>query len=62
MAVLIPPSILEEELAVFDLPVIANGRQQFVGGDRIRIEARQEVTRIGRVDSTIYVQQITIDA
>jgi len=48
MAVFIPPAILHEVEAIFDLPVTANPRQQFRGRDLLRIEARNEIAAFAR--------------
>jgi len=39
VAVLVPPAVFEKEVAVFDLPVIADVRQQLGGRDPRGIEA-----------------------
>jgi len=62
VTVLIPPAVLDEEDAVFDLPVIAHRGQQFVGGDRTRIDAGQEVARVGEPHRAIVSGDIAVHA
>lgn len=61
MPVLVPPAVFEKEVAVFDLPVIADMGQQLLGRDLRRIEAGQKVTTIMRYDISIDGQDVAID-
>lgn len=60
--VLVPPAVFEKEVAIFDLPMIADMGQQLLGRDLRRIEAGQKVTTIMRYDIAIGGQYVAIDA
>ena len=62
MSIFVPPAVFEKEVAVFDLPMIADMRQQLCGRDPRRIEARQKVATVVRDDVAIGGQQIAVDA
>ena len=53
MEVFIPPTILDEEQTVFDLPMRADGAQQLLGGDRVGIEAGEKVARVGELHRAV---------
>ena len=62
VAVLVPPAIFEKEDAVLDLPMPAHRGKQVVGTNVIGADARQEVARVGQVDSAVFANDIAIDA
>lgn len=48
VAILVPPSILQEVETVFQPPVVADVSQEVCGGDAVRIEAGDEVPHVAR--------------
>lgn len=62
MSVFVPPAVLNEELAVLDLPMPADVGQQLVGCDEVWIEAGHEVARVGKFHLSILRDHVTIDA
>jgi hypothetical protein len=60
--ILVPPAVFEEEVAVFDLPMVADVGQQLLGRDPGRIKARYEVPAVVRYDVAITGQHVAIDA
>jgi len=43
VTVFVPPTVLEKEQTVFDLPMPADGAQQTLGSDRVGIEAGEKI-------------------
>ena len=43
VAILVPPTVFDEEQTVLDLPMSTNGRQQFGGRYQARIQAGEKV-------------------
>ncbi len=62
VAILVPPSIFQEVPTVFDPPVIADMPQEIRGGDRLGIEAGDEVSHIVREDLAVGGADLAIDA
>ena len=62
MSIFIPPAVFEEEVTVFDLPVIADVRQQLSGRDPRRIEAGQKVATVVRDDIAIGGELVAVNA
>lgn len=62
VTVFIPPTVFEEEDAVFDLPMATNLRQQFVGANILRVDAGQEISRVGQMHGAVLAHDIAIDA
>ena len=62
VAVLIPPAVLQKEDAVLDLPVIADRREELLGGDRTGIDAGHEVARIGQPHCAIVGDDVAVHA
>lgn len=62
MTILIPPAVFEEEVAVFDLPMIADMGQQLVGRDLRRIEAGNKIAAIVRNNVAGGSDHVTVDA
>jgi hypothetical protein len=60
--VFVPPAIFEKEMAVFDLPMIADMAQQLVGCDPRGIEACQKITAVVRYDVAVGGEHVAIDA
>jgi hypothetical protein len=50
VAVLVPPSILQEVKAVFHTPMVADIPQQVRGGNAVGIETRNEIPHVVRKD------------
>ncbi|WP_145087938.1 hypothetical protein [Anatilimnocola aggregata] len=61
MAIFIPPAVFGEEDAVFDLPVITNVGQQFLGPELTGIDASQEVTRVVQAHGAIVGRDVAIE-
>jgi len=62
VTIFVPPPILQKELAVLDLPVIADRRQQLVSGDIAGIEAGQEVASVRETYRAVFFDDVSIDA
>lgn len=62
MSIFIPPPVFEEEVAVFDLPVIADVRQQLGGRDPRGIEAGQKVATVVGDDIAIGGELVAVNA
>lgn len=62
MSIFIPPAVFEKEVAVFDLPMIADMRQQLCGRDPRGIEACQKVARVVRHHLAIDGELVAVDA
>ncbi len=62
MAIFVPPAVLDEEDAVFNLPMIANVCQQFVGADLAGINAGQEVASVVQAHCAIFRGDVVINA
>lgn len=62
VAIFVPPTILDEEQAVLDLPMPAHVSQKLRGADPIWVEAGEEVTRIANAHGAIIGDHITIHA
>jgi len=60
--VLVPPAIFEKVQAILDLPVATDIAQQIVRGDRLGIEAGDEVAHVVRNHFAVWPAQLTIDA
>ncbi len=60
MTVFVPPAILQEEDAVFHLPVIAGGGQELVRANRAGIRARDKVPRVGKMHGATFGNYIVI--
>jgi hypothetical protein len=60
MTILVPPAIFEKEDAVLDLPVIANGCQQFRGSNGAGIDTAKKVARIGQPHGAIVRDDIAV--
>lgn len=61
MAILVPPAIFDEEQAVLDLPMGADGRQQFGGGNLAWVEAGKKVARVGEQHATVVGDYVPIN-
>lgn len=53
VAVFVPPTVLEKEQTVFDLPMRADCAQQILSSDRIGIEAGEKVARVGQLHRAV---------
>ena len=62
VAVLVPPSILQEVKAVFHSPMVANIPQEVRCGNTIRIEARDEVSHVVREDFAVGGANLAINS
>lgn len=62
VAVLVPPTVLDEMQAVFHLPVIAHMRLQPRGRDRTRIETGGEIAAVARKNRAVARPHFAIDA
>ena len=62
VAVLVPPTILDEMQAIFHLPVVAHIRLKPRGRDRARIETGGEIAAVARMNHAIARPYFTIDA
>lgn len=62
MSVLVPPAIFEKEVAVLDLPMIADLFQQLCGRDPPRVEAGNKIATVVRDGLAVGSQYIAIDA
>lgn len=61
MAVFIPPTIFDEEQAILDLPMRADGSQQFARGDAFGIEAGEKIACVGGSQRTVRVDHVPIN-
>ena len=62
MSIFIPPAVFEKEVAVFDLPMIANIGQQLGGRDLRWIEAGNKIAAVVRDNVAIGSDHVTVDA
>lgn len=53
VAVLVPPSILQEVKAVFHAPMVADVSQEVRSGNAVGIEARHEIPHVVRKDFAV---------
>ena len=60
VTVFVPPAVFQEEDAVFDFPVTANGGQKFGGRDVAWIEAGNEVASILKNDGAVVARDVAI--
>ncbi len=61
VTIFVPPTVLEKEQAVFDLPMRADGAQQLLGGDRVGIEAGEKIACVGGSQRTVRVDHVPIN-
>ena len=61
VAVFVPPAVFDEEVVVFDLPMIADVGQQVRGRDAVGIETGHKVTAVVRCHAAIGRDQVSID-
>jgi len=62
VAVLVPPSILQEVETVFQPPVVADVSQEVCCGDAVRIEAGDEVAYVVRENLAVGSANLAINA
>lgn len=62
VAVLVPPSILQEVEAVFQPPVVADVPQEVRRGNAIGIEARDEIPHVAREDFAVGGAKLAINS
>ena len=62
MAILVPPAVFGEVKTVFDSPVISDVAKNVIGRNKIRVQARDEVTRVLKHDGALVGRELTIDA
>lgn len=62
VAILVPPTVLQEVKAVFQPPVVADVPQQVRGSDLPGVEARHEVPHVVREQLAAGRANFTIDA
>jgi hypothetical protein len=61
VAVLVPPTVLQEVKAVLDPPMIADVPEQGLGGHLARIEAGNEIAHIQRQHLAVSSANLAID-
>lgn len=61
MAILVPPTVLHEEDAVLNLPMIANRCKKLVRANIARIDAGQKIARVGQQHFAGVVNDVAID-
>ena len=62
VAILVPPTVLDEMQAVFHLPMVAYGRLKLRGRDRARIETGGEIAAVARKNRAVARPHFAIDA
>jgi len=62
VAVLVPPSILQEVKAVFHSPMVADIPQEVRGGNAVGIEARNEIPHVVRQDFAVGGANLAINS
>jgi len=62
MAILVPPTVLDEMQAVFHLPMVAHIRLKPRGRDRARIETGGEIAAVARKNHALARPHFAIDA